>query len=68
MVRSFSTKAKDGTRPVQVFVADCHCKHVFQDERYGKGKRLVNECKPTEDCKGTAKAYRCTVCSTEHKN
>ena len=33
----------------------CGCQHKYQDERYGKGRRLFNK---------TAKegVYRCTVC------
>ncbi len=33
----------------------CGCQHKFQDERYGKGKRLFN--KTMKDS-----VYRCTVC------
>ena len=39
----------------------CVCKHKYQDERYGKGKRLHNWA--SKDWKqGLAKNYRCTVC------
>jgi predicted adenine nucleotide alpha hydrolase (AANH) superfamily ATPase len=34
-------------------ILTCTCEHKYQDERYGKNKRLHNE---------TEKGYRCTVC------
>lgn len=37
----------------------CSCKHDFQDKTYGKGNRLMNECKD-------GKAFRCTICGKEH--
>ena len=39
----------------------CNCVHAFQDERYGKGNRVMNltQVKP----EGTV--YRCTVCGKE---
>lgn len=41
-------------------VLRCTCKHEFQDERYGRGKRLHNKLadKATYD-------WRCTVCANE---
>lgn len=38
-------------------IKDCNCKHKFQDETYGIGKRVMNS---------TAKGYRCTVCSKDY--
>lgn len=38
-------------------VLECVCEHPFQDQRYGKGKRLHN---PRKDGK-----YCCTVCGRE---
>jgi hypothetical protein len=38
----------NGTR-----VLKCHCESKWQDEKYGRGKRLHN---------ATTKGYRCTVC------
>lgn len=34
-------------------ILTCTCEHKYQDEKYGKNKRLHNE---------TDKGYRCTVC------
>lgn len=42
----------------------CGCKSEFQDELYGKGIRLFNNC---GDNKGKVTAYRCTVCGKEQK-
>lgn len=38
-----------------VTINKCKCSHEFQDETYGKGNRLFNECKE-------GKEIRCTVC------
>jgi hypothetical protein len=38
----------------------CTCENVYQDEKYGKGKRVMN---PTS--KLTPPTYRCTVCGRE---
>jgi len=37
-------------------VLHCNCASKFQDEKYGKNKRLHN---------ATTKGYRCTVCDKE---
>ena len=34
----------------------CTCKHAYQDQRYGEGKRVHNEL-------AHGKGYRCTVCT-----
>jgi hypothetical protein len=36
----------------------CHCKHEYQDKKYGRGLRVHNRAVK----KGT---WRCTVCKTE---
>ena len=36
-------------------IKQCKCQHEFQDQRYGKGNRVHNTCRP----EGKA---RCTVC------
>lgn len=41
-------------------VMKCNCQHESQDELYGKGMRLFNEC--TVNGKD---GYRCTVCGKE---
>lgn len=38
---------------------NCTCKHEFQDEMYGKGKRLFNQMGDS------GKKWRCTVCGKE---
>jgi len=37
-------------------VRNCDCPHAFQDERYGKGRRVHNDF---------AKGIRCTVCNKD---
>ncbi len=39
-------------------IIKCTCKHDYQDKKYGKGKRVANEC----TSKSMNKQYRCTVC------
>lgn len=41
----------------------CSCKSEFQDQLYGKGIRLFNECISGSKVTG----YRCTVCGKEIK-
>lgn len=42
-------------------VADCSCKHDFQDERYGKGRRVhILIVKKSQQA-----VKRCTVCAKE---
>lgn len=41
-------------------IKKCTCKHKYQDERYGKGNRVMNERK-----KDSTSKYRCTVCGEE---
>jgi len=38
----------------------CGCKSEYQDQTYGRGKRLHN------DCDSRTEEYRCTVCGTQH--
>jgi hypothetical protein len=38
----------------------CTCRSVYQDNRYGKDKRVANSL--------PGGGHRCTVCSTIHKN
>lgn len=44
-------------------IKTCDCKHDYQDEKYGKGKRVMNE-KPAP--KGGTIKYVCTVCEKIH--
>lgn len=41
-------------------ILGCTCSHKYQDEKYGKGKRVHNPKKKTAD--GTTR-YCCTVCT-----
>ena len=45
-------------------IAQCTCKHDYQDKIYGKNMRLMNttgtDDKPT--------GYRCSVCGKEYRN
>ena len=36
----------------------CTCKHAYQDEKYGQGKRVFNTLQKVG-------MYRCTVCKNE---
>ncbi len=40
-------------------ILSCSCVNTYQDEKYGKEKRVHNLCKPKNP--GTD-IYRCTVC------
>lgn len=42
-------------------IQPCTCQHAFQDERYGKGNRVMNPLK-----KGDKQQHRCTVCGKVH--
>lgn len=39
-------------------IKECTCVSKYQDEKYGKNKRVMNSC---GEGKGNA-GYRCTVC------
>jgi hypothetical protein len=47
----------------ETVVLPCSCDHEYQDKRYGKGRRAMNETKPAS--KSTSKTFRCTVCGKE---
>lgn len=55
--------SKHPERKDRTAVKPCTCVHPFQDERYGKGKRLMNSTQKEE---GNAQVFRCTVCGREH--
>ena len=42
-------------------IIKCNCEHEYQDERYGKGKRLHNQGGKESNL------WRCTVCSNVTK-
>lgn len=44
-------------------IVNCDCIHAYQDAKYGKGKRVVNEIKFMG---GNIHHYRCTVCTKSH--
>lgn len=39
-------------------ILTCMCKHEYQDEKYGVGKRVHNRCRKG----GKFVGWRCTVC------
>jgi len=43
----------------RVKVLPCDCEHIYQDRKYGKGKRLHNQTKDGE--------WRCSVCRKEKR-
>lgn len=49
-------KTKDLNIKQAILIRICDCKHDFQDERYGKQKRVFNTC-------SNGKGARCTVCN-----
>jgi len=42
-------------------IKECTCESKYQDEKYGKNMRVMNE---TSGKNGTG--YRCTVCGRNH--
>jgi len=42
-------------------IIDCNCEHEYQDQKYGKGKRVANKAPK-------ANGWRCTVCGKVHTN
>ena len=44
---------KSGGTPGRTVIRHCDCESTFQDQRYGKGKRVCNQGN---------KEVRCTVC------
>ena len=42
-------------------ILHCHCKHEYQDERYGEGRRVHNY--GISAGTGTSSGWRCTVCT-----
>lgn len=40
-------------------IKSCTCKHPFQDEKYGLGKRVHNKLTTVRD---RPQEYKCTVC------
>lgn len=45
-------------------ILPCTCQHKQQDEMYGKGNRVWNECKRKTS---NWARWRCTVCGTERE-
>jgi hypothetical protein len=41
-------------------VVSCDCNHEYQDSKYGKNRRVANNCKD-------GKSATCTVCGRGHK-
>jgi hypothetical protein len=40
-------------------ILNCNCSSEYQDEKFGKGKRVHNKARTKS---GTGSAWRCTVC------
>lgn len=55
MAKVQASTSRDHTKE-QSKVLLCNCEHTFQDETYGKGRRLHNPFK---------NGFRCTVCGRE---
>jgi hypothetical protein len=43
-------------------ILNCTCKSEYQDEKYGKGRRVHN---PMQKSPNGPQEWRCTVCKTE---
>jgi len=43
-------------------ISNCNCQNIFMDNRYGKGKRVMNKCKPKNQ--GEIR-LRCASCGKE---
>ena len=41
-------------------IMQCTCKHEFQDEKYGKNRRVFNKTEKTP-----GEVWRCTICGKE---
>ena len=52
MARDTGSKINKGTK-----IIPCVCSHEYQDQAYGKGKRVHN---------GKSGSWRCTVCKKEN--
>ena len=46
-------------------IVKCNCENSYQDEKYGKRMRVMNETRKGE--KNGESVYRCTVCGTEKR-
>ena len=46
-------------------ISACSCKHKYQDDTYGKGRRVMNV---TTKQTGTQVTVRCTVCKKEKQH
>ena len=49
-------------KPMKTKIMTCNCKHEYQDERYGKNKRVFNAGSVGT---GTKITYKCTVCEAK---
>ena len=45
-------------------IIKCVCTNKFQDDRYGRGNRVMN--RKSKATVGQRQSYRCTVCTREH--
>lgn len=44
-------------------IKQCSCKNKYQDEKYGKGMRVMNYAPKLHNSAG---GWRCTVCATKY--
>lgn len=51
------------TKTKNTVIKSCTCRHDYQDEVYGKGKRVMNR---TSLKKVSTPRARCTVCQAVH--
>lgn len=51
------------TKSESTKIIRCSCPHEYQDQRYGKGRRVMNPTRKGDDKK---KQYRCSVCEAVH--
>jgi hypothetical protein len=55
------TKETDPIRKRDTKIGPCSCVHGYQDEKYGRGMRVLNRCGKD------GLSWRCTVCSRESR-
>lgn len=46
----------------ETVIKSCKCQHVYQDKKYGKGKRVMNA---KANAQRAQQKYSCTVCGAE---
>lgn len=49
-------------------VKSCSCKNVYQDQKYGPGRRVMNPAKKDKTGHNAENVYACTSCGEKHTN